>query len=191
MDVVVDEDNVIAVLDSNRGRVLLFDSEQNPLCIFGGSGTQDGCFASVSALGKNGEEYLVADSVYNSITVFEPTDYMRSIRSALRAYEQGDYSQSRAYWESVLESNAGLFVAAKGIGRALLLEGDFREAMRYLKMGDDRYYYSMALTRYRREFLRENSLWLIPCVIAAVTVVCIVLRKLYLAILRSGKERKQ
>lgn len=114
---------------------------------------------------------------------------MQNIRSALRAYEQGNYSESRAYWETVLESNAGLFVAARGIGRALLLEGDYKEAMRYLKMGDDRYYYSMALTRYRREFLRENSVWLIPC--AAVTVVglYIGLRKLYFAILNSGKGR--
>lgn len=191
MDVVVDEDNVIAVLDSNRGRVLLFDGEQNPLGIFGGNGTQDGYFTGVSALGKNGEAYLVADSIRNSVTVFEPTSYMQDIRSALRAYEQGNYGESRAYWEKALESNAGLFVAARGIGRALLLEGDFQEAMRYLKMGDDRYYYSMALTRYRREFLRENSLWLIPVIAVAAVAVCIGLRKLYLAILNSGKGRAQ
>lgn len=191
MDVVVDEDQIIAVLDSNRGRVLLFDSEQNPLCIFGGSGTQDGYFTSVSALGKNGEDYLVADSTRNSVTVFAPTEYMQNIRCALRAYDQGNYSESRTYWEKVLESNAGLFVAARGIGRALLLEGDFKEAMQYLKMGDDRYYYSMALTRYRREFLRENGLWLIPCIIVAVVAAYIGIRKLYYAILRSGKERTQ
>lgn len=189
MDVVVDEDNVIAVLDSRRGRVLLFDSEQNPLGIFGGSGTQDGCFTSVSALGKNGEAYMVADGIRNSITVFEPTAYMQEIRLALRAYERGDYAESCAHWENALECNAGLFVAARGIGRALLLEGQFEEAMRYLKMGDDRYYYSMALTRYRREFLRDNSLWLIPCVIVAVAAACWGLRKLYLAILHSGKGR--
>lgn len=191
MDVVVDEDNVIAVLDSKRGRVLLFDSEQNTLGIFGGSGTQDGYFTNVSALSKNGEEYLVADGTRNSITIFTPTDYMNNIRSALRAYEQGNYEESRCYWEEVFKSNAGLSVAAKGIGRALLLEGNFREAMQYLKMGDDRYYYSMALSSYRREFLRENSLWFIPCVIAAVTAVCIGLRYLYLAIKRSGKGTRK
>ena len=191
MDVVVDEDNIIAVLDSDRGRVFLFDSEQNPLAIFGGNGTQDGCFTTVSALGKNGEDYLVADGTRNSITIFEPTAYMQNIRSALRAYEQGNYSESRAYWESVLESNAGLFVAARGIGRALLLEGNYKEAMRYLKMGDDRYYYSMALTRYRREFLRENSVWLIPCAAVIVVALCVGLRKLYFAILNSGKGREK
>ena len=191
MDVVVDEDNVIAVLDSQRGRVLLFDGEQNMLGIFGGSGTQDGYFTAVSALSKNGEEYLVADGMRNSVTVFAPTDYMQNIRRAIRAYEQGEYSESRAYWESVLESNAGLSVAAKGIGRSLLLEGNFHDAMRYLKMGDDRYYYSMALTRYRRQFLRENSPWLVPCVILVVAAVCFGLRKLYVAILRSGKGREK
>jgi hypothetical protein len=189
MDVFVGEDNVIAVLDSQRGRVFLFDSEQNPLGIFGGSGTQDGCFTSVSALSKNGQDYLVADGTRNSITVFEPTAYMQDIRLALRAYEEGNYAQSRACWERALESNAGLFVAARGIGRVLLLEGDFEEAMRYLKMGDDRYYYSMALTRYRREYLRQNSAWLIPCVIVGAVVLYLGLRKLYLLILNSGKGR--
>ena len=191
MDVVVDEDNVIAVLDSQRGKVFLFDSEQNPLGIFGGSGTQEGCFTTVSALGKNGEDYLVADGTRNSITVFEPTEYMQHIRSALRAYEQGDYTESCAHWEKVLEDNAGLFVAARGIGRVLLLEGKFEEAMRYLKMGDDRYYYSMALTRYRREFLRDNSLWLIPAAAAVVAAVSWGLWKLYLWIKNSGKGRAQ
>lgn len=190
MDVVVDEDNVIATLDSKRGRVLLFDSEQNMLGIFGGSGTQNGCFTAASALGKNGTDYLVADSTRNSVTVFSETEYMQNIRCALRAYERGDYAESREYWQKVLDSCAGLSVAAKGVGRALLLEGDFESAMRYLKMGDDRYYYSMALTRYRREFLRENSLWLVPAVIVAVVLVCFGLRRLYLAILKSGKGRK-
>lgn len=191
MDVVVDEDNVIATLDSKRGRVLLFDNEQNMLGIFGGSGTQDGYFTSASALGKNGTDYLVSDSTRNSVTVFAQTQYMENIRCALRAYERGEYAESRAYWQSVLDANAGLSVAAKGVGRALLLEGDYTSAMRYLKMGDDRYYYSMALTRYRREFLRENSLWLIPLVAAVIAAVCYGLRKLYQAIVRSGKGKKK
>lgn len=191
MDVVVDEDNVIATLDSKRGRVLLFDSEQNMLGIFGGSGTQDGYFSTASALGKNGTDYLVSDSTRNSVTVFAQTEYMQTVRCALRAYERGDYAESRACWQSVLDANAGLSVAAKGVGRALLLEGDYTSAMRYLKMGDDRYYYSMALTRYRREFLRKNSLWLIPLVAAVIAAVCFGLRKLYRAIVRSGKGKKK
>lgn len=189
MDVHVDEDGVIAALDAQKGRVLLFDNEQNTLGVFGGTGTQDGYFTSVSTISKNESEYLVADGTRNSVTIFEPTQYMNDIRCALRAYENGAYDQSRQYWEKVLEKNAGLSVAAKGIGRALLSEGNCEEALHYLKMGDDRYYYSMALTQYRRDFLRENSVWLIPCVVVVVAAVCWGLKRLYYAIKESGGRK--
>ena len=189
MDVDVDEDGIIAVLDAQRGRVFLFDSEQNPLCIFGGSGSQEGCFVNASALGKSGEDYLVSDYDTNSITVFEPTEYMQNIKAALRTYAQGNYEESRMYWKRVIEKNAGLAVAFKGVGRTLLLEGDYEESMDYLKKGDDRYYYSLALTSYRRDYLRENSVWLIPCVAAAVILFVIAIRRIRRAILKSAEGR--
>lgn len=188
IDVEVDEDGVIAVLDAQRGRVFLYDSEQNQLGIFGGSGVQNGYFTEASAIGKCGEDYLISDAVRNSITVFEPTSYMQNIRFALRAYNIGEYAESRKYWFRVFEENAGLAVAAKGIGRTLLLEGNYEDSMKYLKMGDDRYYYSMAFTHYRREFLRENGLWLVPCVAATIVGAGFGIRCIYKAIVKSAKS---
>ncbi len=190
MDVEVDEDGIIAVLDAYHGRVFVFDREQNPLCIFGGSGTQNGDFQEASALGRNGEEYLVADSVKNSVTIFQPTEYMQDIKSALREYSLGNYARSREYWEKVLEKNAGLAVAFKGVGRALYLEDDYGEAMEYLRRGDDRYYYSLALTGFRREFLRDNVIWLFPTAAAGAAAVYIGLRAVYRALIRSGEKGK-
>ena len=89
----------------------------------------------------------------------------------------------------MLEKNAGLAVAFKGVGRTLLLEGNYEEAMDYLKKGDDRYYYSLALTSYRRDFLRENSIWLVPCAVAAVIVFVAAVQRIHRAILRSGERR--
>lgn len=188
IDVDVDEDGVIAVLDAQYGRVFLYDSEQNQLGIFGGTGTQDGLFKKVSAIGKINDDYLIADYSQNTITVFSPTKYMQNIRCALQAYSIGNYTESREYWYKVFEENSGLAVASKSIGRTLLLEGNYEDSMEYLKMGDDRYYYSMALTRYRREFLRENTIWLLPCAIIAVVGIVLILKKVYQAIIKSDKN---
>ncbi len=191
IDVEVDEDGVIAVLDAQRGRVFLYDSEQNQLGIFGGSGVQNGYFTKASAIGKSGVDYLVADSERSSVTVFSPTAYMQNIRMALKAYNNGDYTRSREYWYQVFDENAGLAVAAKSIGRTLLLEGNYADSMKYLKMGDDRYYYSMAFTDYRREFLRQNGLWLVPCAVAAAVGVGYGIRGIYKAILKSAKSTRR
>lgn len=189
IDVNVDEDGVIAVLDSQRGRVFMFDSEQNPLCIAGGSGNQAGLFKKVIALDKCGTSYLVADMDANSITVFAETEYMRLIRNALNEYSLGNYEESAKYWDKVSKLNSGLAVAYKGIGRAQLIGGEYKEAMKNLKMGDDRFYYSMAIQRYRREYVRENFLWLVPLGLAAIVGFVLGVKYLKRAIINSGKKR--
>lgn len=191
IDVEVDEDGVIAVLDAQRSRVFLYSSEQDLLTIFGGSGKQKGYFTTVSAIGKCGEDYLVSDMAQNTITVFSPTAYMQDIRHALQEYNAGNYGESREYWFKVFEENAGLAVAAKSIGRTMLLEGNYAESMEYLKMGDDRYYYSMAFTHYRRQFLRENGLWLILCVAGGVVGIWFGIRSIYKAIIESGNNTRR
>ncbi len=189
VDVNVDKDKVIAVLDSQRGRVFLFDSEQNPLSIIGGSGNQEGFFKKVVALEKCGNSYLVADADMNTITVFKETEYMSLIRKALNEYSLGNYNESAEYWGKVSDLNSGLAVAYKGIGRAQLINGEYKEAMENLKTGDDRFYYSMAVQRYRREYVRENFLWLVPVVLVAVVGFVLLIKWLKRAIINSGKKR--
>lgn len=188
VDVNIDEDNVIAVLDKRRGRVFLYDEEQNPLCIFGGSGNQVGNFKNAVAVDKCGTSYLVVDSDRNSITVFTETKYMSLIRSALREYSIGEYMKSAEYWDEVIKLNAGLPVAYKGVGRAKLINGEYQEAMEYLKTGDDRFYYSMAVQNFRREYVRENFLWLLPVCLIAVAAFVFGIKFLKKLIINSGKK---
>lgn len=188
VDVNIDDDNVIAVLDKKRGRVLVYDDEQNPLCIFGGTGNQAGRFRNASALEKCGNSYLVVDSDRNSITVFTETEYMSLIRNALREYGQGKYMESAEYWSEVIKLNSSLPVAYKGVGRAKLINGEYKEAMEYLKTGDDRFYYSMAVQNFRREYVRENFLWLVPVCIVVVLAFVFGMKYLKKAILNSRKK---
>ncbi len=43
-----------------------------------------------------------------------------------------------------------------GIGKSLLRQGEYKQAMTFLRLGNDREYYSKALTKYRREYMREH-----------------------------------
>ncbi len=125
----------------------------------------------------------------NSVTVFAETEYMSLIRTALNEYSMGNYNESAEYWKKVIKKNSSLPVAYKGVGRALLINGEYEKAMEYLKIGDDRFYYSMAVERYRREFLRENFIWLLPVTVVTLFVFVKLIKLLKRAIINSGKKR--
>ena len=165
-DLHVDEEGVLTVLDSRRGNVLQFDSELNPIGAFGGAGDQLGYFRGAAALEKQGDAYLIADTEKNTITRMLPTAYIETVREALAGYRRGEYALSGELWNEVLAYNPHFTVAYRSIGRALLAEGDSRAALEYLREGDDRYYYSLALQEYRREFIRNNLIWMLPAAVA-------------------------
>lgn len=192
VDVHMDGDGILSVLDNQRGRVFQYDKEQNPLCIFGGKGEQQGFFKNATALEKLGEQYLIADADKNNLTVFEPVAYMETVRQALAAYEQGDYDGAASLWEQTLQQNGSLSVACRGIGRARLQQGQYKEAKEYLKKGDDRYFYSLAVQQARREFTRANLWWILPVVILVAVTFIWLIRRIKRAILRSAnKEGRQ
>ena len=177
-DLHVDAEGILTVLDSRRGKVLQFDSELNPIGVFGGTGDQRGFFRGAAALEKQGEAYLIADGDKNTITRMVPTGYIRTVREALAGYRQGEYARSEELWNEVLASNPHFTVAYRSIGRALLADGDCRAAMEYLREGDDRYYYSLALQEYRRDFIRNNLLWLLPAMLAVLAGLVVGWRRL-------------
>ena len=187
-DVQVDADGILSVLDNQRGRVFQYDKEQNPLCIFGGRGEQQGFFKNATALEKLGSEYLIADADKNSLTVFAPVPYMETVRLALAAYDAGDYEKSAALWEETLRQNGSLTVAYRGVGRARLQQGRYDEAMACLENGGDRYFYSLAVQQVRRQFTRANLWWLLPAAAAAVAAFVWLVKRIKRAILRSAKK---
>ena len=135
-------------------------------------------FRGAAALEKQGEAYLIADGDKNTITRMVPTGYVRTVREALAGYRQGEYARSEKLWNEVLASNPHFTVAYRSIGRALLADGDCRAAMEYLREGDDRYYYSLALQEYRRDFIRNNLLWLLPAMLAVLAGLVVGWRRL-------------
>ncbi len=155
VDICVDKNGVINGLDVSRGRIFQYDTEGRLLNIFGGSGSQDGSFATPAAIDDSGEEILVLDSENNSITVFSPTQYTKTLHTAVALYADGLYSEAKPYWKELLNENVNCEAAYVGLGRALYTEGDYVSSMKMARKGYDRDGYSLAFKAQRAIIIRK------------------------------------
>lgn len=156
---VFDNDNYYA-LDRTRGRIFGYDFQGNLLYAFGGLGNKLGYFQYPTAIEHMSSDLLVLDSKNVGITVLKPTVYGELIDNALAEYKRGDYNLSQEYWEKVLILNGNYDLAYIGIGRNLLRQERYKEAMEYfeLKLDDDNY--SKAFQLYRKEWIEDNIVWI-------------------------------
>ena len=154
-DVTYREHGIYSLLDRKRGRIFTYDHEGNLLYIFGGLGTQSGTFNTPVAIEQWGSDILVLDANRTEIYCFAPTEYGSLINEAVALRHDGDEALAVALWERVLELDENNELANTGIGKAYLSAGDNKMAMKYLKLGMNREYYSVAFKRYRSEILRR------------------------------------
>ncbi|MBE6922191.1 MAG: gluconolactonase [Ruminococcaceae bacterium] len=154
-DVVYRGHGIYSLLDRKRGRVFTYDHEGNLLYIFGGLGTQAGTFNTPSAIEQWNNQLLVLDATRNEIYCFAPTEYGSLINEAVALRHDGDEALAVELWQRVLELDENNELANTGIGKAYLSAGDNEMAMKYLKLGMNRDYYSVAFKRYRSEILRR------------------------------------
>ena len=108
-----------------------------------------------------GTDLYVLDSQSAGITLLELTQYGQLINDALAEYEQGNYDESARYWEQVLYQNGNYDLAYIGIGRSLLRQERYKEAMEYFEIKYDDDNYSKAFQLYRKEWVEENLAWLL------------------------------
>ncbi len=173
VDICVDNSGIISGLDVSRGRVFQYDTEGRILNIFGGNGTQDGSFATPSAIDDKGEDILVLDSENGSITVFSPTEYTKKLHTAVTLYADGLYSDAKPYWEELLRENVNCEVAYVGLGRALYTEGEHLSAMEMARKGYDREGYSLAFKAQRAKLIR-NAFPIVATVLMIILAVILV-----------------
>ena len=141
-DVTALDSGIYFALDRVRGRIFGYDTQGNMLYAFGGNGNMDGYFKLPSALEHMGNNLLVLDSQDASITVFTPTEYGELIYQAIAEYDAGDYDASGETWREVMALNGNYDMAYIGIGRALMRQGEYKEAMKYFKLKWDTTNYS-------------------------------------------------
>ncbi|WP_437126794.1 hypothetical protein [Paenibacillus pabuli] len=177
IDVDVGDSDMYSVLDSSRGRIFTYNGDGYLLHIFGGIGNRLGQFNTPVALERAGDRMLVLDKALGEITVFEITEYGRTLHEAVRSYYNGDEDQSSVLFAKAAEMNANLEYAYAGIGKSLLRQKDYAESAQYFKRSMERQGYSKAFLLFRKELMREHFSWMMSglflAVAAFVTVVIV------------------
>ncbi|MFV0344241.1 MAG: gluconolactonase [Anaerocolumna sp.] len=156
-DVVYRENGIYSCLDRKRGRIITYDHEGNLLYIFGGLGTQEGTFSLPVAMEDIGGRLAVLDANRGEIICFEVSEYGRLMNEAVGLRFDGDEAMAVDLWKRVLELDENNELANTGIGKAYLTAGDYKLALKYLELGMNRDYYSIAYKRYRNGILTKNA----------------------------------
>ena len=149
------EYGVYICLDSTRSRVFAYNEDHNLLFVFGGAGDREGYFRNPVDVAFIGDNILVLDSLAQSIEIFSPTRYGDTLMNAVKHQYLYGYDVAAEYWRQALAYNHSLTLAYSGIGRMLLRNGQYEEAMEYLKKGEDRTYYDKAYEKVRTATLRR------------------------------------
>ena len=170
VDITVLENDIYVTVDRTRGRIFGYDSQGVMLWAFGTSGSNEGAFNTAVSIEHMGRDLFVLDENGSTITVFTPTEYGDLIYDASDAYLKGDYDGSAEMWEKVLKLNANYNLAFIGIGRALMRQENYSEAMEYFEMAYDRDNYGRAFRFYRKVWVEENIGWLVLLVVAVLLI---------------------
>ena len=165
-DVTVEDSGIYSLLDLKKGRIFTYDNDGNFMYVFGFIGNSLGNFRNPVALVNSTDgDILVLDSQLNHVTVFKITEYGTLLKKAVTLHYQGDYTASAEKWEQVLRFNANNDLAYIGMGKAMLRQDRYREAMDYFRAGNSREYYTRAFKLYRKEWFEENINYIIAGVV--------------------------
>ncbi len=178
VDITALENGSYFALDRNRGRVFAYDDQGRLLFAFGGSGNMDGCFRYPVAIDNmtynDKHDILVLDQFTNSVTLMTPTEYGNAIFKAIEEFQDGQYEASCESWKQVIDLNGNYDLAYIGVGRTLLREEKYKEAMEYFELKYDRENYSRAYVQYRKEWCEEHIVAIILVIILLIATPLII-----------------
>lgn len=155
-DITVFDNDVYVCLDHTRGRMFAYDDQGRLMFAWGGNGNMNGYFRNPVGIEHLGYDLLVIDNLDCSITLFIPTDFGKNIFDAIDLFDEGEYDQAGEKWQSVMNEDGNYELAYIGIGRSLLRQKQYKEAMKYFKAKYDDENYSKAFKQYRKIWVQEN-----------------------------------
>ncbi len=170
VDIAIKPYGTYAVLDKAYGRVFLYNFDGELLSVFGSRGNLAGEFRIPSTIAWMGDRLIIGDSALKCAYVFDPSDFGQALLDANEAYYYGRWEEATACFKHVLQLCANMETAYTGIGKNLLMQENYREAMEYFKLGNNREFFSKAYKGYRSEVMRDHF-----GIIAAIAVVLICL----------------
>lgn len=160
-DVAVDDLGIVSVIDGRTSRIYQYDQAGNLLTIFGGIGSSEGFFVKPASIvaGDTGIIYVL-DQGRGNVQVFRPTELTRMIHQASYEYFNGDYDRAAALWTEIAQRNTNFSLAHSGLGKALMGQKRYDEAMQEYYYAENKTGYSVAFREFRYVWMRQNFTWL-------------------------------
>ncbi len=183
----VTDNGFVFCIESQFGRVFLYDRSSRMLTAFGGGlgqGTQDGTFVAATAIALNGEDVIVSDKLKNTVTIFTPTDFGKKVMGLIDITLEGKYLEAQAGWKEVIALDRNFQPAYSALARAELTNGNYEAAMELAKEGYDRETYALAFEFYRKGLL-EEYFWVIFLTVVLLAAALIVF---YLTVVKKNKQ---
>lgn len=174
VDISINKNGMYTVLDQRRGRLFTYDDEGRLLYISAEKGRQQGKLSTPVALTYFGDQVVVLDQGTRSIEVYGTTIFGDLVNEAVTLHYEGKFEESAEVWGEVAKLNSNYEIAYVGIGKSLLRQQKYKDAMHNFKLGHDKNYYSKAFEGYRKEVVSANFSWVmtgVALVIGAVIVV--------------------
>ena len=182
--IAINDYGVYTVADTKGNRLFTYDNEGNLLYISGGRGSQITNISIPVAITYQGDDILVLDKGNKCVMRYEPTEFAQNINKAVYYEYIGDMTLAADEWQNVINKNNAYELAYVGVGKTLLENGRYQEAMLYFEKGDDVAYYSRAYKKYRDDLIKEYF----PYVLyggLGLAVACIAV-----AIVKNAKKKK-
>lgn len=175
-DISVWDNGLYSVLDSEKKRIFTYDSFGNLMYVFGASGSQLGAFNEPSGMARTPlGEFLVVDSKYNHVVVFRPTEYALLLNEAIELQRGRSYIEAEKKWNEVLKYTSKSELAYNSLGKLMVAQERYEDALFYFKLGNHRDYYSAAF-KYYRKLLLNDYFYLLVAGLAVVAAGIILLR---------------
>ncbi|WP_017473011.1 hypothetical protein [Amphibacillus jilinensis] len=174
IDISVADYEIYSVLDSRRGRIFTYNGDGHLMYVFGGIGNRLGEFHTPIAIERYDDYFLVLDRELGEITIFTATLYGQTLNEAVRSYEQGDEELAHQLFEEVVNMNVNLEFAYTGIGKSLLQQDQYEQAMHNFEQSLDQNNYSKAYLLYRNRLLRDHFNVIMSTILGTVSVITII-----------------
>ena len=156
LDIAIGKINNIYVVDS-YGYIDEYDVNGNLLFSFGGNDDSDtyiGLFKNPQSISVNDNyEIFIVDS--GKITMFKSTKFCDCVHEAIDLYQNGLYKESSEPWQNVLQLNNMFDLAHTGMGKAYLIQEQYKDALYHFKLGGDVQGYSDAFWELRNKWIND------------------------------------
>ncbi len=156
VDIAVTDFGTYALLDRTKGRIFLYNFDGELLNAFGSRGNLKGEFKSPTSIAWLGDKLVISDDTLNYIYILTPTAFGKAVLEGNESYYFGDWDAALVSFRQALDLNANYEAAYSGIGKNYLMKEDYKTAMYYFKMGNNRVFYSKAYNGFRGEWLEGH-----------------------------------